>query len=116
MDIQSYDQAISKVIPGTFVPDIAPSAPRTEPIPSDTNTASSAGGASFADTLKQYLGDVNDKMATSDQLQKDLATGKTGDFDKVVTTTEEANLAFSFTVAMRNKLMDAYREIQQIQA
>ena len=113
MDINSaYNSAMSRVTPGTFVPDIA--GPKTVAIPDDAST-STAGAASFKDQVKSYLGDVNTQLATSDQLSQDLATGKTNDINKVVTSVEEAGLSMQFTLAMRNKLLDAYKEISQMQ-
>lgn len=108
-----FATAVSHVIPGTFVPDIGtddkpnigaiPAAPGTDATPS------------FMDMVKQQLSDVNDKMITSETNMKDLATGKTNDLQKVVTSTEEANLALNFTMAMRSKLLEAYQSISQMQ-
>ncbi len=113
MDINSsYNAAMSNAIPGTFVPDIAPNTqPKTEAIPG----AAPAGGASFKDTVKSFMDDVNDKVTQSDQATRDLATGRTNDVSKVVTSVEEANLAMQFTLAIRNKLLDAYTEISRMQ-
>jgi flagellar hook-basal body complex protein FliE len=108
----TYNAAMSKIVPGSFVPDIA-SSPKTEAIPEDATGA--IAGASFKDTVKSFLGDVSDKVATSDQLSRDYAVGKTNDVNKVVTSVEEASLALQFTMAIRNKLMDAYTEISRMQ-
>ena len=121
MDINSaYNDAMRNVLSGTFAPDTASVAPRTEAIPTDSPDAAAAGGItgaapSFRDTVKSFLDDTNDKMSTSDQLSRDLASGKTNDLNKVVTSVEEANLAMSFTLAVRNKLMDAYTEVSRMQ-
>ncbi|MBV9270665.1 MAG: flagellar hook-basal body complex protein FliE [Candidatus Eremiobacteraeota bacterium] len=104
---------MSKIVPGTFVPDIGALSPKTEAIPDDATGA--VTGASFKDTVKSFLGDVNDKVATSDQLSRDYAAGKTNDVNKVVTSVEEASLALQFTMAIRNKLMDAYTEVSRMQ-
>lgn len=111
-----YASAITSAIPGTFVPDLgkggaADGAPLVTPIPATGETQ----GPSFKDTVKQMLADVNDKLITSDQNQRDLADGKTNDELKVVTSVEEANLALNFTMAMRSKLLDAYNEIARMQ-
>lgn len=113
MDINaSYNAAMSSAIPGTFVPDIAPgSQPQTEAIPG----AAAPGGASFKDTVKSLLDGVNDKVSQSDTATRDLASGRTNDVSKVVTSVEEANLAMQFTLAIRNKLLDAYTEISRMQ-
>jgi flagellar hook-basal body complex protein FliE len=114
MDINtSYNGAMSKALPGTFVPDIgASNEPQTDAI---SGGADAAAGASFKDTVKSFLGGVSDKVSQSDQLTRDLATGRTNDVSKVVTSVEEANLAMQFTLAIRNKLLDAYTEISRMQ-
>ena len=110
-----YGSAISKVVPGTFVPDLGAATnvderPNVGPIPS-----SEAPATSFKDTVKAILNDVNDKVVGSDQATRDLADGKTNDLQKVVTSVEEANLALNFTMAMRSKLLEAYQEIARMQ-
>ena len=121
---------MSKVIPGTFVPDMNGSeAPSVSPIPGLANTpldnslsangpdgvSSVSGITSFKDTVKQLLGNVNDSLNTSDQNTRDLASGKTNDVNKVVTSVEEANLALQYTMAIRTKLLEAYTSVQQLQ-
>jgi flagellar hook-basal body complex protein FliE len=115
-----YGSAISKVVPGTFVPDLgaatkASEAPNVGPIPGGIAPADAAQGPSFKDTVKELLGDVNTKLNVSDQNMRDLSTGKTNDIGKVVTSVEEANLALNYAMAMRQKLLDAYSEISRMQ-
>jgi len=113
-----YSSAISRAIPGTFVPDIGDETPNVAPIPggADQGAAQPAqGDKSFIDTLKDTLGDVNTKMVTANQNTQDLAAGRTNDLGKVVTSVEEANLAFQFALALRTKLLTAYQQIQQTQ-
>lgn len=128
---------MAKVIPGTFVPDMGTSEkPTISPIPPVAGIAgistdgagpaavgnASAVGAvssvhgdtSFKDTVKQMLADVNDKLATSDQNTRDLASGKTNDLNKVVTSVEEANLSLQFAIAVRSKLLAAYSEVDRM--
>jgi flagellar hook-basal body complex protein FliE len=114
MDIDtSYNAVMARAVPGTFVPDIgASSDPQTQAIPGG---ADAVPGTSFKDTVKSYLSDVSDKVNQSDQLSRDLATGATNDVSKVVASAEEANLAMEFTLAIRNKLLDAYTQISQMQ-
>jgi len=109
-----FATSMSKVLPGTFVPDLGSA------VDQPTITAIPGGGdastqpVSFKDTVKSMLADVNDKINTSDQNTRDLASGKTGDLQKVVTSVEEANLAMQYTIAMRTKLLDAYSEISRM--
>lgn len=119
---------MSKVLPGTFAPDMsANEAPLVTPIPgldkvatgddkSDDHVSavSAATVPSFKDTVKALMSDVNDSLNTSDQNTRDLASGKTNDVNKVVTSVEEANLALSYTMAIRTKLLDAYSEVERM--
>lgn len=111
MDVNAYSGAIGHVTPGTFVPDIGSAAGvSAQPLSPD---ATSTAGASFKDTVRSLLDGVNDKMTDAAQQSQDLATGKSTNFDGTIKSVEEASLAFQFTMAIRNKLMDAYTEIQQ---
>jgi flagellar hook-basal body complex protein FliE len=118
-----YGSVISKVVPGTFVPDMGAAIklderPNVGPIPDGAAGVAGIGetqGTSFRDTVKSMLADVNDKISVSDQAQRDLASGKTNDLQKVVTSVEEANLALNFTMSMRTKLLEAYQEIARMQ-
>jgi flagellar hook-basal body complex protein FliE len=107
-----YSTAITSLVPGTFVPDLgkANETPNVTPIPA-TNDA----GQTFKDTLGKLIEDVNTKINTSDDNTRDLATGATGDIQKVVTSVEEANLSMQYMMAIRTKLLDAYSEISHLQ-
>jgi flagellar hook-basal body complex protein FliE len=112
-----YASAISKVVPGTFVPDLgaASGADETPAIGAIPGGAAARAGPSFKDTLKHVLEDVNDKLTVSERNARDLADGRTNDLEKVVTSAEEANLALSYTIAMRDKLMEAYQQVSNMQ-
>lgn len=113
MELPSYNSAIRSLIPGSFVPDLAPgkaAAPKSELLP-----VGEVGATSFRDTVKSMLAGVNDKLVASNQSIQDIATGKSTDMTKTVTSVEEANLAMQFTIAVRNKLLAAYQEIDRMQ-
>lgn len=114
MDIStSYGDAMAKVSPGTFVPDIAPqTGPASVPL---DDTGSDAGGVSFKDTLAGMLGSVNTKMIDAQQQSENLALGKTNDSEAVVKSVEEAQLSFQMAMSVRNKLLQAYTDISQMQ-
>ena len=114
MDIGSYGDATSKVAPGSFVPDISPQAPAAEPLPDDSGVAG-AGGVTFKDTLAGMLTRVNDQMLDAQQKSTDYALGKSNDLEGTVKSVEEAGLAMSMTMSVRNKILQAYTEISQMQ-
>ena len=113
MDVNSFGGAMSKIVPGTFVPDIG--APKSEPLAADDAGGVGSANGSFKDALKGFLNDVNDKQVAADQKSQDLALGKSGDFEGTIKSVEEAGLAMQFTLSMRNKLLEAYQEISRMQ-
>lgn len=113
----SYSTAISKVLPGTFVPDVGDETPTTTPLAGigTPQPAPRPEDQTFAATLQKFFGDVNGQLQTADQNTQDLAVGKTNDIGKVVTSVEEANLSLQFAEAVRTKLLTAYQQISQMQ-
>jgi flagellar hook-basal body complex protein FliE len=115
MDINSsYGDAMSKVAPGTFVPDISPQGPQAEPLTDDSGVAA-AGGVTFKDTLAGMLNHVNEQMLDAQLKAEDYATGKSNDLEGTVKSTEEAGLALQMALSVRNKILQAYTEISQMQ-
>jgi len=76
--------------------------------------ATDVGGKSFQDFLLDSLGEVNKlQQEASAGIQK-VMTGETNNMAEVFTAVRKADVAFSMLMEMRNKLVDAYREIQQM--
>ena len=71
-------------------------------------------GPSFSDVLKNSIKQVNDLQKDADQAIQDLATGKTENFTEVLTAVEKADLAFRALMQIRNKLLDAYEEVNRL--
>lgn len=70
--------------------------------------------SSFADMLKNSIGEVSKLQQDASQAVQDLATGRSEDVTGVMTAMEKADIAFKTLLAIRGKLMDAYDEIKQI--
>ncbi|QAA31673.1 flagellar hook-basal body complex protein FliE [Clostridium manihotivorum] len=73
------------------------------------------GGVSFLDTLKQKLNEVNDKQIEANDLTDKLVKGDNVDIHQVMLSTEEAKMSLELAVQVRNKLLDAYQEINRMQ-
>jgi flagellar hook-basal body complex protein FliE len=71
-------------------------------------------GASFAETLKHALSETNAALKQGDAAATLMATGEASNLHEVVLATERANLALQFTMAIRNKLLDAYNELMRM--
>ncbi len=73
-----------------------------------------AGGADFKNMLLKSLSEVNDMQVDAENAVTSLATGKTENVTEVMAAVEKADLAFKNLMAIRNKIVDAYKEIQQL--
>ena len=71
-------------------------------------------GASFADTLKKFVSDVNTMQGKADESIQKMAAGEITDVHQVMTAVEEANVSFNMMMEIRNKVMDAYQEIMRM--
>lgn len=82
--------------------------------PSSTSSTSESG-KSFADTLKDAVGSVNEMQKASDKAMQNLATGKTDNVADVMIAAEKADIALKVMVQVRNKIIDAYQEVMKMQ-
>ncbi len=73
-----------------------------------------ADGKSFQDHLLDSLDQVNRLQQEAETGIEKLVTGQTDNMAEVFTAVRKADVAFSMLMEMRNKLVDAYREIQQM--
>jgi flagellar hook-basal body complex protein FliE len=74
-----------------------------------------ANGPSFKDFLVQSIQDVNSMQAAADKAVEKLATGGNVNPAEVLTAVQKADIAFQMMIQVRNKLVDAFTEIKNIQ-
>ena len=72
-----------------------------------------ADGASFKDLLMKNIEQVNELQQDATRAIEDLQTGERNDPEGVLMATAKADLAFQMLQQVRNKVVDAYQEIQQ---
>ncbi len=72
-------------------------------------------GLSFKDFLVQSIQDVNSMQAAADKAVEKLATGGDVNPAEVLTAVQKADIAFQMMVQVRNKLVDAFTEIKNLQ-
>lgn len=72
------------------------------------------GGEEFRQVLLENLKQVNKLQQDATRAVEDLQSGKRGDVEGVIQATQKADLAFQSLQAVRNKVVEAYQEIQQI--
>lgn len=72
-------------------------------------------GADFGQLLAQAIGGVSDLQSTSSSLATRLEMGdSTVSLSDTVIAREKASVAFEATVQVRNKLVEAYKEIMSM--
>lgn len=71
-------------------------------------------GVSFADFLKDAINNVSQLQEDAKVAGDKLVTGEIQDIHSVMIAVEKAELALQFTLAVRNKVLDAYNEIMRM--
>lgn len=80
-----------------------------------SNSNPTGGAKSFADTLNEAMGSVNQLQKASDKGMQDLATGRTDNIAEVMIASEKADIALKLMMQVRNKIIDAYQEVMKMQ-
>ena len=70
--------------------------------------------ASFKDVLFQKIEQVNSLQKEAETAMSNFAMRKTENLSEVLVAVQKADLAFKTLMQLRNKLFEAYREINQL--
>ena len=92
----------------------APIFPQAPPAPASP-AAPAADGPSFRDFLVQSIHEVNSMQADANQAVEQLMTGGSVTPAEVLTAVQKADIAFQMMIQVRNKLVDAFTEIKNLQ-
>ena len=71
-----------------------------------------AGG--FGDLLKQSVDAVDRQRQESSALQRSFELGETQDLATVMIANQKANLSFQAMVTVRNRLVEAYKDVMNM--
>ncbi|RJP81657.1 MAG: flagellar hook-basal body complex protein FliE [Candidatus Zixiibacteriota bacterium] len=74
-----------------------------------------AGETSFKDTLNSFMEEVNSLQQNADESTQKLLSGELESVHQVMMAMEEANTSFQLMMEMRNKILEAYREVMRMQ-
>lgn len=78
----------------------------TEPTP--------AAGGNFADLLSKSINQVNELQQQSGALKTAFEQGRDVDLAQVMVASQKASLSFNAMVEVRNKLIDAYKDVMNM--
>lgn len=82
--------------------------------PASTGSPEAAGANSFKDMLLNSLSEVNSMQLDANRAVEALATGEDVSPGEVMTAVQKADLAFRMMMQIRNKLVSAYQDVQNI--
>ena len=77
-----------------------------------------AGGAKpveFLNVLSESLSQVNQNQVQADTAMKELVAGRSKNIHETMLTIERADASLKMMMQVRNKILDAYKEIMRMQ-
>lgn len=72
-------------------------------------------GVSFGDLLKNSINEVNTHQHQSDRAIKELVAGRSKNIHETMLTIERADTSLKMAMQVRNKILEAYREVMRMQ-
>ncbi|HTL12734.1 MAG TPA: flagellar hook-basal body complex protein FliE [Bdellovibrionota bacterium] len=74
-----------------------------------------AAGKGFMDMLSGSLQEVNTQQLQADQAIRELVAGRTKNIHETMLAVERADASLKLMMQVRNKILDAYREVMRMQ-
>ena len=71
--------------------------------------------SNFKDLLKKALNDLNASQVGANESIKSLATGGEDNLHDVIISMEKASMTLQYAIQIRNKVLEAYQSIIQMQ-
>lgn len=72
-------------------------------------------GKTFSDILKESVDQVNTYQVQADTAIKELVAGRNKNIHETMLTIERADTSLKLMMQVRNKILDAYKEIMRMQ-
>lgn len=80
-----------------------------------TNTGTENDKVDFGGILEKQLSAVNGKQVGAQAISKQFVEGDDVDVHQVMLSTQEAKLSLELAIQVRNKLVEAYQELNKMQ-
>ena len=99
---------------GVFSPNVGPSRiAAQEGFP--TPEVGEAKGTGFLDALEKSMGEANQSQLDADQSIKEIVAGKGKNIHETMLQIQKAELNLKTMMQVRNKILEAYKEIMRMQ-
>lgn len=76
-----------------------------------SKTEKSEGGSDFFSVLQASLNEVNEMQVKGDKALSDIATGQVKDLHNAAISIDKAEVSMKMMLEVRNKALNAYKEI-----
>ena len=80
-----------------------------------TPSTQEAKGGGFLDVLQKSMEEVNTDQTVADTSIKDLIAGKSKNIHETMLQIQKADLSLKTMMQVRNKILEAYKEIMRMQ-
>ncbi len=87
----------------------------TAPSTSSVAATGAASPTTWGHMVQQMVMDVNSQQSNANTMVNDVLKGGPTPVHQAMVATEEASLSFEFLTEVRNKVLDAYNQIMQMQ-
>ena len=112
MTIGNIGALVPEPLAGTGLVPTSPTRPMSGAAPSGSDPVGAVG---FGEYLRNAIGDLNAIQQDSAQMTDDFIAGRTDSIHEVMITAEKASIALQLTLEIRNKVLEAYQEINRMQ-
>lgn len=76
---------------------------------------STGAGQNFSDILRDSVQKVNEYQTQADTAIKELVAGRSKNIHETMLAIERADSALKLAMSVRNKILDAYKEVMRMQ-
>jgi flagellar hook-basal body complex protein FliE len=83
--------------------------------PSIGKSDNAGGASSFADLFREKLAETSELIQNADRSAEELIAGRNKDLHGAMISLEKADVSFRMLMGVRNKMLEAYREIMRMQ-
>lgn len=80
-----------------------------------TTGSTESSNTDFAQELKNALGNVNQMQVEGEKAMSDIATGSVKDLHQAAIAIDKAEISMKLMLEVRNKALNAYKEITRTQ-
>lgn len=79
------------------------------------SSTTSGNGTTFSELLSKMVEETNQQQVQADHAIKELVAGRNKNIHETMLTLEKADTSLKMMMQVRNKVLDAYREIMRMQ-